>query len=335
MAGCKLDGYVGRLVAVEYFLGCGDVDPRDPNIAWAPIGPMTTKGHNLTWETADVTTDQTVGNLRANLATWQTFEISGSGIATPQDGTRSNLSALTKHIANPAAEFSGQPVAWIRLTYPDLTFIAFMLLTTASRDAPTDQPVTFEFAASATTSDFGLIVLDTPDPTAPDPTSVQLVPATLTLNVGASYDFEGIVLPVGAPQDLAWTSSDTAVATVHPVTGLVTGVAPGSATITAASVVDGDVDATAALTVQAVPTSLTVLPASVSIDELDTEQLVPTVLPAGSPQAVTYLSANPAVATVDGSGLVTGVAAGTTSITVASASQPTVTAVVPVTVTEA
>lgn len=246
---CKLPGYAGRMVLLEYFLACGDVDPTGPDVAWAPIGPMTTKSFNLTWETSDVSTDQTVGNLMENIATWQSLEISGSGIATPQDGTRSNLTALTKHIANPGPEFSHQPVMWLRMTFPDVTFIAYMIATTISRDAPSGEPVTYEFSATATGSDFGLIVQDTPDPSAPDATSITVTPAgPLALEVGDTEQLSAVVAPAGASQIVHYSSDDDQVATVS-TTGLVTAVAEGTATITVTSVSTPAVSATVSVTV--------------------------------------------------------------------------------------
>lgn len=247
---CKLPGYAGRMVMLEYFLACGDVDPRGPDVAWKPIGPMTTKAFNLTWETSDVSTDQTVGNLMENIATWQSLEISGSGIATPEDGTRSNLTALTKHIANPGPDFSHQPVIWLRMTFPDLTFIAYMIATTVSRDAPSGDPVTYEFSATATASDFGLIVMDTPDPDAPAATSITTVPTgQQTLDVlDSPVTITATVLPAGASQSVTYQSSDTDVVTVSP-TGEVTPVGAGVATVTVTSVSNPSVTATIEFTV--------------------------------------------------------------------------------------
>lgn len=248
---CKLPGYAGRMVMLEYFLACGDVDPRGANVAWAPIGPMTTKAFNLTWETSDVSTDQTVGNLMENIATWQSLEISGSGIATPEDGTRSNLTALTKHIANPGPGFSHQPVIWLRMTFPDLTFIAYMIATTVSRDAPSGEPVTYEFSATATASDFGLIVMDTPDPDAPPAatgiTTVPTGPQAMDV-LDSPVTIAATVLPAGASQDVTYQSSDTGVVTVS-LTGEVTPVGAGVATVTVSAVSDPAITASIEFTV--------------------------------------------------------------------------------------
>ncbi len=64
----------------------------------------------------------------------------------------------------------------------------------------------------------------------------------------------------------------------------------------------------------------------------ETAQITPTVLPADANQAVTYASANTSIATVSEEGLVTAVAAGTTTITITSVSTPEVSTTINVTV---
>ena len=62
-------------------------------------------------------------------------------------------------------------------------------------------------------------------------------------------------------------------------------------------------------------------PATLTIAALATSQLTKQVLPSDATvQTVTYASSNPAKATVNSTGLVTGVAAGTTTITVTTTS---------------
>ena len=69
-------------------------------------------------------------------------------------------------------------------------------------------------------------------------------------------------------------------------------------------------------------TGVTIAPktASLSLAGTKTQQLTPTIAPAGATnKAVTYVSSDPTKATVNASGLVTGVAIGTTTITVTTA----------------
>lgn len=80
-------------------------------------------------------------------------------------------------------------------------------------------------------------------------------------------------------------------------------------------------------------TGVTVAPGTVSIAVAATRQLTATVAPAGANQAVTWTSATPSVATVNSSGLVTGVAAGTSVITATSVADGTKTSTATITVT--
>src|SRR5438094_921476 len=118
---------------------------------------------------------------------------------------------------------------------------------------------------------------------------------------------------------VTWSSNNTAVARVNG-SGLVTGVAAGTATITATS--EGK-SGTSTLTVTAVPVaSVTVSPSPATVQQGSTVQLTATPKDAnGNPlsgRVVTWSSNNTAVARVNGSGLVTGVAAGTATITATS-----------------
>lgn len=78
--------------------------------------------------------------------------------------------------------------------------------------------------------------------------AVAVTPDTLALDVGDTADLEALVTPAGASQSVIWTSSSPAIASVSE-TGMVTGLAAGSATITAASVADGTKTGTCAVTV--------------------------------------------------------------------------------------
>ncbi len=153
--------------------------------------------------------------------------------------------------------------------------------------------------------------------------SVSVSPATASVPVG------GTVQLTATPKDangnplsgrtVSWSSSNTAVANVS-ATGLVSGVAAGSATITATS--EGQ-SGTAAITAANVPVAtVDVTPATASVSEGQTVQLTATPRDATgnalSGRTVSWASSNTAVATVNGSGLVTGKVAGTVTITATS-----------------
>ena len=116
-----------------------------------------------------------------------------------------------------------------------------------------------------------------------------------------------------------WASGNSAVATVSSA-GLVTGVAAGQMTITATS--EGK-SGTATVTVTVVPVAtVTVAASSRSISVGQTAQLAATLKDATgnvlADRAVTWTSNNADAATVNASGLVTGVAAGAATITATS-----------------
>jgi predicted secreted protein len=80
-------------------------------------------------------------------------------------------------------------------------------------------------------------------------------------------------------------------------------------------------------------TGVTVSPATATVEEGNTTNLIATVQPVSAVQAVTWESATPATATVSSSGVVTGVAAGVVVITATSVSDPTESDICTVTVT--
>jgi uncharacterized protein YjdB len=115
---------------------------------------------------------------------------------------------------------------------------------------------------------------------------------------------------------ITWSSSNPSVATVSD-TGLVTGIAPGSATITAK--VDGKTG-TALITVSDAPVaSVTVGEGIVVLMVGQTRQLVATLKDANgntlSGRTVTWFSSDPSIATVTATGLVAGIKQGSATVT--------------------
>src|SRR6184192_451112 len=153
--------------------------------------------------------------------------------------------------------------------------------------------------------------------------SVSVTPATATIGVGQTAQYAAITRdafgnPLGG-RTVTWSSSNPAVATVNGA-GQATGVAVGAATLTATS--EGK-SGTAAITVTTVPVaSVTVSPATASVPAGQGVQLTATLKDANgntlTGRTVTWSSDNTAVATVSGSGLVSGVAAGAATITATS-----------------
>src|SRR5207253_2546391 len=135
------------------------------------------------------------------------------------------------------------------------------------------------------------------------------VPAGQTVQLSATLrDANGNIL---TGRSVTWASNNTSVATVTG-TGLVTGKVAGSATITATS--EGQ-NGTAAITVTPVPVaSVTVTPATAGVAVGSTVQLTATPKDANgntlTGRVVTWQSSNSAIASVNGSGQVSGAAAG-------------------------
>ena len=157
-----------------------------------------------------------------------------------------------------------------------------------------------------------------PDP--PRPTTVTVSPAKVELMaLGATEqltaevrDQNGQVM-VGA--SVTWASSATSVATVSSA-GLVTAAGNGTATITATA---GSASGTATVTVAQEVSAVTVSPAADSLVERDTLRLAAEATDANSHAVAgaefSWSSGDTAVAVVDATGLVTGVAAGEVEIT--------------------
>ncbi|MBV7437198.1 Ig-like domain-containing protein [Aeromonas sp. sif2416] len=152
--------------------------------------------------------------------------------------------------------------------------------------------------------------------------TITVPPVTLAVGLSRQLTASGVYsdgTSADVTANVQWSSSDPAIATVS-LTGLVTAVAPGTATIT--GTLDG----------QSATISVTVTNATLNVGGL-TITTPPVTLAAGQGSQlaasgsysdgtttdvtanVQWSSDNPAVATVDASGLVTGVAPGTATIT--------------------
>src|SRR5947199_6562971 len=156
--------------------------------------------------------------------------------------------------------------------------------------------------------------------------SVTVSPGAPTVQVGQTVQLTATPKDAnGTPltgRVVTWSSDNTSAATVDG-SGLVTGVAAGSATITATS--EGQ-SGTASVTVSTVPVaSVTVSPSPASVQQGATVQLTATHKDAnGNPlsgRVISWSSDNAAVATVSGSGLVSGVVVGSATITATSEGQ--------------
>lgn len=167
-------------------------------------------------------------------------------------------------------------------------------------------------------------------------TGVSLSKTSLSLVEGGSETLTATVTPSNATNKaVSWKSSDATIASVDN-SGKVTAVKAGSATITVTTT-DGSKTATCSVTVTAnsvAVTGITIDKAEISKVAGETEKLSATVTPANATdKKVTWTTSDANVATVDESGNVTAVAAGSATIT-AKAGDKTATCKVTVTAKE-
>ncbi|MBC7894573.1 MAG: Ig domain-containing protein, partial [Cytophagaceae bacterium] len=173
-------------------------------------------------------------------------------------------------------------------------------------------------ATSGTVTGTSAITVTTPPPSV---ASVSVTPTGTTIMEGQGQQLTATALDASGktvPGKVAtWTSSDAAVATVS-ASGMLSGVQAGKVTITAT--IDG-IAGTAPYTVTIIPVhAVTVTPANATILTTQTVALSATLTgpngqtlpPTG--RTLTWTSSNSSIATVSSSGVVSGVAAGTTTI---------------------
>jgi uncharacterized protein YjdB len=151
--------------------------------------------------------------------------------------------------------------------------------------------------------------------------SVTLNDTSESIVVGGTCQLIATISPSDSTDtSVGWSCSNGAVASVSAA-GLVTGVAPGTATVTVTTT-DGDRTATCAVTVtdSVVHVTGVTLKSTTTLSPGGTEQLVAMVSPANATNKdVLWSSSNSGVATVSTTGLLTGVAEGSTEVTVITA----------------
>ncbi|MDR0560048.1 MAG: Ig-like domain-containing protein [Prevotellaceae bacterium] len=160
------------------------------------------------------------------------------------------------------------------------------------------------------------------------PETMTVSPSSATVKIKEVIGIHAVAYPKEANQQFVWASSNPAVATVSEEiiagmsVGRVTGISEGNAVITVASAENASLKSETAITVYKVPTE--------SIRVFDDVQVAPgeqkvveiQVLPDGATDdELVWTSANPEVATVK-DGVVTGIAIGGTTVTVALLADP-------------
>ena len=166
------------------------------------------------------------------------------------------------------------------------------------------------------------------------PRSISLGLTTLTLNPGNTYTLTPTVLPADKNRSVKWKSSRTSVVSVSS-SGVLTAKKAGTATITVSSAVNSNLTATLTVKVENLPapTSLSISGAS-TVAKGATIQLTATPSPARTSADVNWSTSDRKVATVNDSGVVTGVKGGRATITATSKSNRRVAATFTVAVSD-
>ena len=179
-------------------------------------------------------------------------------------------------------------------------------------------------AAATLLAGVGLAACSSDDTTAPGKTvtTIKVAPRVTELRIGGTQQLTAEVLDqdgqVITGKSVTWTSLNPTVASVN-ASGLVTMLTDGSTAITAS--VDGKTGAASFQGIAPVATIAITLPGGLLPPGEARSLVVNARNAAGGPvvaRATTFASSNPAVATVSAPGVVTGLAAGTVTITATS-----------------
>jgi uncharacterized protein YjdB len=305
-------------------------DTVDVDVTWTAVtGSVTGKGKGRgralgRYKPARLGTDQVVVRASASqlsdtalvtviepAAASVTLSLSSAALAV--DSTV-QLTATVKDVASNT--LSGKTVTWSSSRSSVATVDAAGLVRGVAAGSATISATSDGVSGSASIS-----VSDTE----PAAASVTLSPSNAALGVdntvqltATAQDAAGNTLP---GKTVTWSSSNSSAATVD-TGGLVRGVAAGSATISGTSDgVSGSASITVSDTGPAVA-AVTVSPSSTALTVGSTVQLTATVKDAAgntlSDKTVAWSSSRSSVATVDATGLVRGVAAGSVTISATS-----------------
>lgn len=221
---------------------------------------------------------------------------------TPSQTSQITVNVLPVNAANKA-------VTWAS-SNPDAATVVNGLITAIAVGSST---ITVSSTDGSNRSATALVTV-TPVPIVPI-TAITLNQTTASLYPTNTLTLTAIITPSNATNKSVTWSSNSSNAAVNS-SGVVTAVSAGSAVITATSV-SGSQIATCAITITVPVTSVTISSSSNIINMDATKQLTATVLPSNATnKTVTWSSTNVNIATVSSSGLVRGIASGSTTIRV-------------------
>jgi len=146
---------------------------------------------------------------------------------------------------------------------------------------------------------------------------MSIVPDALEMKIGESAKLSTLITPINASiKRVIWSSTNNAVVSVD-FTGTLKGLSAGTSTVIAKSIND-DVTATCEVIVNFVPVNeVSINPTAITISTNENAQLVAKFIPAdASNKAVNWFSGDTSIVKINENGLLTGIAAGTASISV-------------------
>lgn len=172
--------------------------------------------------------------------------------------------------------------------------------------------------------------------TQPMATSLTMEKDEMDVFIGETRKMVATILPSDALQELSWSSSRPAVATID-ATGNLHAVAEGMTVIVATTVDGSNLTATCIVTVKpCVATGITLNKSELTLAKTESETLIANVQPDNTTnKAVTWKSSNNNIVTVDATGKVTAVAQGAATITATTADGSNLSASCQVTVLDA
>ena len=151
------------------------------------------------------------------------------------------------------------------------------------------------------------------NPSTVNPTGITMVQKDVTVPVGTTKQLNASVTPSNATnKTIKWTTSDKKIATVSNK-GLVKGIKPGKVTITATT--SNNKKVTCIVRVNIPAKSISISPTTLTVNKGATDKLTVKFNPTNTTsKEIKWESANKSIATVNSSGVVTGVKVGSTTI---------------------
>ena len=310
------------------------------------VGPSNATDKTVTWTSSD-TNIATISNVSSDTLTAQikgikpgtvTIKAQSSGdpyMTRTITVTKVPVSSLNVSIPQSTIEVGNTmtinaSVSPTNATYPNITWTTSnsnIATISASNSAGTSAKFTAKAAGTvtitATADGISKSLTITVNPRTVTVTDVTISPTSASLQVGKTATFTATVKPTNATnKNITWSVSNSSILSItnsSNTQATIKALAPGTATLKAKTA-DGNYVASASITVTSPTvsvTSVTVSPSEASVSINGTLQLTPNVKPStATNRSVTWSSSNPSVATVSNTGLVTGKAAGTATITV-------------------